>query len=181
MPFRNFNNAPLTTTRSENSVDKPRIDRSPKVRYLAADEEQRLRAALLELTWANVDFNTQVLTVVGDSSKAGHTRHIPLNTEASNALRKWREPNPKQDRVFSIDTSFKSAWGELLADAKIAIRFLWHDLRHHFASRLAQAGVPLNTIREVLGHGSMSMTLRYAHLAPDQKKEAVAQGYTINP
>jgi len=36
-----------------------------------------------------------------------------------------------------------------------------------------QAGVPLNTVRELLGHGCMAMTLRYAHLAPDQKREAV--------
>ena len=37
------------------------------------------------------------------------------------------------------------------------------------------AGVPLNTVRDFLGHSTMTMTLRYAHLAPDHKAEAVAR------
>src|SRR3989440_4862874 len=42
-----------------------------------------------------------------------------------------------------------------------------------FASRLVQRGVPLNTVRDLLGHSSIAMTLRYAHLAPDQRRESV--------
>ena len=46
-------------------------------------------------------------------------------------------------------------------------------MRHTYASQLAMSGVDLNTIREPLGHKSLQMTLRYAHLSPDHKRRAV--------
>ncbi len=209
------------------NVEKPKIDRNPKVRYLDAAEETRLRAALeerdtqirtertsanewrrarkrrplpalphygdhltpavllsintglrrgelLSLTWANVDLKGATLTVEGARAKNKQTRHVPLNAEALDVLKRWRAQNPEGERVIGITSGFKTAWAALLERAGITA-FRWHDLRHHFASRLAQAGVPLNTIRELLGHGSLAMTLRYAHLAPDQKREAVAR------
>ncbi|MNN93954.1 Tyrosine recombinase XerD [compost metagenome] len=66
----------------------------------------------------------------------------------------------------------RKAWSAVLKGADVT-KFRWHDLRHTFASKLAMKGVPLNTIRDLLGHADLQVTLRYAHLAPDSKAAAV--------
>jgi len=54
-------------------------------------------------------------------------------------------------------------------------KVVFHTLRHTFASWLAIDGVPLYTISKLMGHASLEMTQRYAHLCPDVKQEAVAK------
>ncbi len=51
----------------------------------------------------------------------------------------------------------------------------WHDLRHTYGSHLAMRGVPLKVIQELMGHATIEMPLRYAHLAPETRESAVPQ------
>lgn len=131
---------------------------------------------LLRLEWKNVDLDRAQLTVTDETAKSGKQRHVPLNAEALSTLKAWSEQS-RGEIVFEGDTGGvrsgpKTAWASLLKVAKIT-DFRWHDMRHSFASRLVMAGVDLNVVRELLGHADLTMTLRYAHLAPEHKAAAV--------
>lgn len=70
-------------------------------------------------------------------------------------------------------TNINKSWEGLMESASLE-GFRFHDLRHDFASKLVMAGVDLNTVRELLGHADIAMTLRYSHLAPAKLAAAVA-------
>lgn len=136
------------------------------------------RGELFGATWQDVDLSRAMLTIPGRRAKSGETRHVPLNQEAVQVLRDWAAvrtteyvfPSPASGLPL---TDIKSAWLPLVQAAGVSC-FRFHDLRHTFASKLVMAGVDLNTVRELLGHADLGMTLRYAHLAPEHKAAAVA-------
>jgi integrase len=138
------------------------------------------RGEALGTRWADVDLEHRVVTVRGSRAKSQQTRRVPLNSTIVAAMTEWqrqRAPKDSMEYVFGQDPSGRQlrvdkAWKGVLRRAGLE-GFRFHDLRHHFASRLVQRGTDLNTVRELLGHSSIDMTLGYAHLAPDGLAAAV--------
>jgi integrase len=89
--------------------------------------------------------------------------------------------NQLVDRVDNTGNKIKKAipYGDIKKSFASAVKrakihdFKFHDLRHTFASHLVMAGVDITTVKELLGHKDIKMTLRYAHLAPSHKVKAV--------
>lgn len=139
------------------------------------------RGELFRLRRSDIDCEKQQAKVRAAAAKSGKARHVPLNSEAFEAVSRWmrQHPGSPDDLVFPGKdgkpmTNIDSSWRSVSAAAKLT-DFRWHDFRHHFASRLVMSGVDLNTVRELLGHADLKMTLRYAHLAPEHKANAVAK------
>ena len=137
------------------------------------------RGELFDLNWADIDLDSKVITVRGEISKSGYTRHIPLTIEAYRCLESWGGDKASNDLVFPSPRTGKrldninSSWETLMKLANLD-NFRFHDLRHHFASSLVMRGVDLNTVRELLGHRDLKTTLCYAHLAPEHKAAAIS-------
>lgn len=132
------------------------------------------RGEALALRWENIRDGT--LTVEWKTAKGQKTRHIPLNREARAVLERWREQTGGEGYVFGNGEGriqdVKKAWAALVGRAQLK-DFRFHDLRHHFASRLVQSGVNLYVVQKLLGHSTIRMTERYSHLAPRDTREAV--------
>jgi integrase len=138
------------------------------------------RGSLFRLLWGDVDLRERNLTIRAAIAKAGRDIQIPMNDLLTRTMAAWKEqtctdenglvfPSPKSGDVFD---NVRRAWAGVLKEAGIE-NFRWHDMRHDFASQLVMKGVDLNTVRELMGHADMKMTLRYAHLAPKAKRAAV--------
>lgn len=141
------------------------------------------RGEILGLTWDRVDLKHGFILL--DDTKSGKRREIPINATVRATLqgivRRLDSPfvfvNPatKEDgtlrnkgRYSDVKRSFSTACRK----AKLQ-DFHFHDLRHTFASQLVMNGVDITTVSKLLGHATLTMTLRYAHLAPDHLKSAV--------
>jgi site-specific recombinase XerD len=142
---------------------------------------------IVNLTWRNVNLSTRIITV-GDAeftTKGRNQRYIPICEEVALILTFSLREKEKiipigNSYVFCkangdaftgdyISKTFKKACREAGIDKDIH----FHSLRHSFASNLVQKGVNLYTIKELLGHSSISTTEIYAHLNMDALKEAI--------
>ncbi|XTI72738.1 tyrosine-type recombinase/integrase [Acidithiobacillus sp. AC3] len=175
-------------------VTKPKLPRG-RVRYLDDDERTRLLeackqssnpdlylAVLLALTtggrqaetmgatWRQIDLNRATLTL--EETKNGSRRTLHLTAPVLELLR-------ERAKVRRIDTdllfpskvnprqpvNLRQPWEKALEQAGIA-DFHWHDLRHTFASYAAMNGASLPELAALLGHKTLAMVQRYAHLSP---------------
>ncbi len=172
-------------------------ENNKRLRYLSKEEIQKLitscdphlkpivitalntgmrKSEILNLKWEQADLRHGFILL--DITKNGERREIPINETLRGILqgitRRLDIPyvfyNPITGKPYTKD--LKRSFQTALKKAGIK-DFKFHDLRHTFASHLVMAGVDLTTVKELLGHKDIKMTLRYAHLAPSHKVKAV--------
>jgi integrase len=148
---------------------------------IALNTGLRSKEQFIRIDWSCVDLVRRNLGV--PQSKNGKGRHIPLNGVALAAFESVHKKRVGKDAVRADGPIFLGRDGKRLQSAKHwflrAVKkagiadFTWHDLRHSFASRLVMADVNIRTVAELMGHRSLTMTMRYAHLAPEHNQVAV--------
>jgi integrase len=140
---------------------------------------------LLELRWDDLDLVKGVIRVrraiydgVIDVPKGGRSREVGMSDELREAFRalpsRFAGGLVWPGEAGRNLTKGEAKWPMWRASKRAGLRRVgWHVLRHTFASHLVMRGVPLKAVQELLGHASIEMTMRYAHLAPDVSREAV--------
>lgn len=120
------------------------------------------RANVLSLEWRQVRLDERVIQLGRIKGNKAHNVRI---SAALRAVLAMTRPEDRRGRVFET-TGFQRRWNKAVTDAALE-DFRFHDLRHTFASWARQAGADIADICEALGHSSISMTMRYAHIKPD--------------
>lgn len=135
------------------------------------------RSEILNLKWSAVDLENGLVSYQGDTTKNSDTQTLPVNDNALSVLSRCYELK-NSDYVFPCKTgkyyhSFTASYYRFKDKHRIKLRF--HDLRHQFATMLASSGkVDLFTLQNLLGHKSIAMTQRYAHLMDESLRKATA-------
>lgn len=153
------------------------IDASPdylKPIIIVALNTGMRRGEILKLRWNDIDFNKHYLFI--KETKSGIPRKVPMNSLVAEALKNInRESNfvfynsKTDERLKNIYKAFK------IACKTIGIPDLrFHDLRHSAATLMVTGGIDLVTVKDILGHSKIEMTMRYAHPTPENKRKAVA-------
>ncbi len=148
------------------------------------DTGARLSEAL-DVTWSDVDLRSdRRSSITLQRTKNGMPRRIPLTLRSHSLLMGMRIDSDDLHQPVFLYRASKNAeavpyrkpfgsWKTALRRAKVDQTFRMHDLRHTFASRLVSRGVPVFDVSKLLGHKSISMTMRYAHLAPEAYESAI--------
>jgi integrase len=193
---------------TKNPVLKTRLRKEEKeeARFLSDDEEKSVREKIREfwpereaefslllhtgmrrgemylLTWDRVHLERGVIAV----PKGGKTgwRNIPINSVCRTALETLHRQSRGSEFVVPRSGKQNCALTKWFGDAVKKAGVLHatpHTLRHSFASRLVMAGVDLRTVQQFLGHSSIVMTMRYAHLSPEHGKAAIERLVSATP
>ncbi len=140
---------------------------------------------LLALKWEDLDLYAGRVVVrrtlwrnQEGPPKGGRSREVPLSPEALAALKAHKHLRGpyvfcSEDGGRLTHSMVKKVVPTTCHRAGLAKRITNHGMRHTFASHLVMRGVPLKAVQELLGHESIEMTLRYSHLTPDVKRDAV--------
>jgi integrase len=178
-------------------------DELARLRYLTQDEARELlnscredlqamvamslyaglrRGEIFDLKWEDVCFDVGIIYV--RRSKTSLQRQVPISGELSRIMIGHSTKSASEGYVFQSRTGgrredIRKAFSN--ACKRVGINdFHFHDLRHTFASWLVMAGVDLTTVSRLMGHKSLAMTLRYAHLAPGHLRCAVNSIPSVN-
>jgi integrase len=143
------------------------------------------RGELKALQWSSLDWDAKLIVVrhtlwdgdkTLDSTKSNRERYIPMDAElhAFLSVRRRHQGFVFTDQMGQPFNSYGLTEGleEVCKRAGIR-RITWHVLRHTFATQLAMKGVPLNVVQTLLGHSTILMTMRYAHVAPSSLHSAI--------
>ena len=171
-------------------------ENNARLRYLSLGECDRLIAACLaphlraivtvalhtgmrsgeirNLNWRDLDFDSGFLII--RDSKYGEARHVPMDSTVIELFRNYPRTSGSEF-VFSNATGGRLGWlqhGFRKALMRAGLTDLhFHDLRHTFASQWMMAGGELYSLKDILGHKTIAMTQRYAHLSPAYKRAMV--------
>src|SRR3989339_4939 len=128
------------------------------------------RGELFNLEWKDIDLKRKVLNVI--KSKSGKVMEIPMNEFAYNTFLKLKTAD-NCGKIFNT-VNFRKLFAQAVKGAKLN-DVIMYTTRHTFASQLVMAGVDLVTVKELLGHSKIEMTMKYAHLSQNHKRQAVEQ------
>ena len=131
------------------------------------------KSEILNLKWDNVNLKEGYILV--EDTKNEESRIIPINKPLNDTLKSVKYSSPEEN-VFQNEgkpiREFKTAFNGALRRSGVK-KFTFHDLRHTFATNLVMNKVDLVTVKELMGHKSIAMTMRYSHPTPEHKKQAV--------